>query len=76
MRVNFASPNPSGEVLMKFICLDLGVLVVPVCFPWALLYTLVIYLANLRICHVLGQDLRKIRKGRIIRPSSRPDNLA
>jgi hypothetical protein len=32
MRVNFASPNPSGEVLVKFICLDLGVLVVPVCY--------------------------------------------
>jgi hypothetical protein len=38
---------------VKFICLDLGVLVVPVCFPSALLYTLVIYLADLCFSHVL-----------------------
>jgi hypothetical protein len=28
--VNLASPSPSGEVLVRFICLVLGVLVVPV----------------------------------------------
>jgi hypothetical protein len=49
----FTSPNPSGEVLVKFICLVLGVLIVPRCSHRALLFTLGIFLADLRICHVL-----------------------
>jgi hypothetical protein len=62
MRVNFTSPNPSGEVLVKFICLDLGVLVVPCVIPWALLYTLVIHLSDLRIGHAWAR-FEKVSSG-------------